>query len=82
MACPGHTGAFGTECDVHVTDSDLGHGICVHLDNPIIGIGIYSYFQTNIHTFVTKIYISLVPVGKLVQVNNELLTESGLVNKK
>ena len=30
-ACPGHTGGLVTECDVQVTDGDLGHGVCVHM---------------------------------------------------
>ena len=30
-ACPGHTGILGTEHDVQVMDSDLGHGVCVHV---------------------------------------------------
>ena len=31
MACPGQTGGLGNERDVQVTDSDPGHGVCVHL---------------------------------------------------
>ena len=30
MACPGQMGGPFTECDVQVTDSDMGHGVCVH----------------------------------------------------
>ena len=30
-ACSGHTGGLGTDRDIQVTDSDLGHGVCVHM---------------------------------------------------